>query len=235
MLSNVKKAAFEAHTHWADASPTRVVFLRHGETDWNVKRVIQGWKGTGLNALGLKQARLAAQRIQAMDLGVSAVLCSDLLRARQTAAALGRVLKLKPQPRADLRERGFGDWEGKSVDAVLARFKLGPKARTDPFLAFDPQGGESIRVFAKRMQGFLKAVVVEHAGTTVAAVSHGGPVRVAACLAVGIEPQVYFRLGRPGNVSITVLAHQGGVWWMELYNDMGHLEPRARAAQAGRL
>ena len=235
MLSNVKMPAFQAHTQWADAPPTRIVFLRHGETDWNVKRVIQGWKGTGLNALGLRQAALAARRVRSMDLGIGAVLCSDLKRAKQTAAALGKALGLRPQPRADLRERGFGDWEGQSVDAVLARFKLGPKTRTDPFLAFDPKGGESMKAFAKRMGGFLAAVLKEHAGTTVAAVTHGGPVRIAACLAVGIDPKVYYQLGRPGNVSITVLAHQGGVWWMELYNDMGHLEAGARAAQAARL
>jgi broad specificity phosphatase PhoE len=235
MLSNVKKPAFQAHTQWADAPPTRIVFLRHGETDWNVKRVIQGWKGTGLNALGKRQAELAARRVKAMGLGISAVLSSDLKRARQTAQALGRALGLKVQARADLRERGFGDWEGQSVDAVLARFKLGPRTRKDPFLAFDPKGGESMAVFARRMQGFLDAVLKAHAGRTVAAVSHGGPVRIAACLATGVPPKVYYRLGRPGNVSISVLAHQGGVWWMELYNDMGHLEARSRAAQAGRL
>jgi len=175
-----------------------------------------------------------------MDLGVEVLLSSDLKRARQTAKALGVELGLKPQLREDLRERCFGDWEGHSIDQVLARFKLGERTRKDPFLAFDPAGGETMAVFARRMDAFLKAMLREHPGRTVAAVSHGGPVRIAACLAVGISPRRYFLLGRPGNVSLTLLSHQGGVWWMEFYNDMAHLETRllpssARKAQQERL
>ena len=226
MLSNVKKPAFQAHTQWADQPATRILFVRHGETDWNVKRIIQGWKGTGLNALGKRQAALAAGRVAGMELGISAVLSSDLLRARQTAAVLGRALGLRVKPREDLRERCFGDWEGQSIDQVLHRFKLGGRTRKDPFLAFDPKGGETMPVFARRMRGFLDAALKEYPGRTVAAVSHGGPVRIAACLATGIPPKVYYRLGRPGNVSLTLLSHQGGVWWAEFYNDMAHLEGR---------
>jgi len=229
-LSNVSKPAFQAHTHWAEEPVTRILFVRHGETDWNVKRIIQGWKGTRLNALGLAQARLMSARVRRMDLKLDAILCSDLLRAVQTAEALAKPLKLKLERRKDLRERSFGDWEGKRVEDVLAKYKLGPGVRKDPFLAFEPHGGESMPVFAKRMQGFLKAVLKQHKGKTVAAVTHGGPVRIAACLAVGVNPKEYFVLGRPGNVSLTLLSYQGGVWWMEFYNDSAHLEksPKAR-------
>lgn len=242
-LSNVKKPAFEAHRHWDKQGPTRILFIRHGETDWNVRRVIQGWKGTGLNKLGLRQAQLVARRVAGMGLDVDAVLCSDLKRAKQTGQAVAKALKLPLSVRPDLRERSFGEWEGQSIEQVLARFDLGEKTRKDPFLAFDPKGGETMKVFAARMQGFLDAVLKEYAGKTVVAVSHGGPVRVAACLATGIPPKIYFKLGRPGNVSLSLLAQQGKVWWMESYNDMAHLEaarmvkgaPGSRQAQAGRL
>jgi probable phosphoglycerate mutase len=234
-LSGVRRPAFEKHTQWADGPPTRILFVRHGETDWNVRRIIQGWKGSGLNAVGLRQARLAAARVKGMDLGLSALLCSDLLRARQTGAFLARGLGLPLRRRVDLRERCFGAWEGQSIEQVLQRFKLGAKVRKDPFLAFDPEGGESMDVFARRVRGFMDRVLKEYPGRSVAAVTHGGPVRIAACLAAGIPPKRYFLLGRPGNVSLTLLAHQGGVWWIELYNDMGHLElRRAASGPAGR-
>jgi broad specificity phosphatase PhoE len=223
-LSNVAKPAFQAHTQWAEEPPTRILFVRHGETDWNVKRVIQGWKGTSLNAVGLRQARLMAARVRGLGLNFDALLCSDLKRAVQTAEALAKPLRLKVQRRRDLRERSFGDWEGRRVEDVLAKYRLGPGVRKDPFLAFEPHGGESMPVFSKRMRSFLQWVVKAHAGETVAAVTHGGPVRIAACLATGIDPKQYFVLGRPGNVSLSLLSHQGGVWWMEYYNDMGHLE-----------
>lgn len=223
-LSNVKKPAFEAHRHWAGEQPTRILFIRHGETDWNVKRIIQGWKGTSLNALGRRQARLMAARVAGMGLKLDRLLSSDLGRARQTAEILGKRLKLGLHVEPLLRERRFGEWEGKRIEQILDGFKLGPKARKDPFLAFDPKGGESMAVFAKRMQKFLDKAIQLYPGQTIAAVSHGGPVRIAACLATGIKPKVYYRLGRPGNVSLSLLSHQGGVWWMEYYNDMSHLE-----------
>ena len=227
-LSNVKKPAFQHHTQWAEEPVTRILFVRHGETDWNVKRIIQGWKGTSLNALGLRQARLMAKRVRGLDLKLDAILCSDLLRAVQTAEALAKPLKLKVHKRKDLRERSFGDWEGKRVEDVLAKYRLGPGVRKDPFLAFEPHGGESMPVFGKRMSGFLKSVIKEHKGKTVAAVSHGGPVRVAACLAAGIDLKRYFVLGRPGNVSLSLLSYQGGIWWLEYYNDMAHLELKGK-------
>jgi broad specificity phosphatase PhoE len=228
-LSKVTKPAFQAHTQWADDAPTKILLIRHGETDWNVKRIIQGWRGTSLNALGLRQAKLMAKRVLGLGLTLDAILCSDLKRAAQTADALARPLKLKVQHRKDLRERSFGDWEGKRVEDVLSKYRLGPGVRKDPFLAYEPNGGESMAVFSRRMLGFMKSVVREHAGQTVAAVTHGGPVRIAACLATGIDPKQYFVLGRPGNVSLTLLAHQGGVWWVEYYNDMAHLELKKKA------
>lgn len=232
-LSNVTKPAFQAHTQWAEARPTRILFIRHGETEWNVKRIIQGWKGTRLNAVGLKQAQLMAKRVAGLELKIDAILCSDLLRAAQTAEALGKRLKLKPKRVKALRERNFGDWEGRRVEDILAKYQLGAGVRKDPFLAFEPHGGESMPVFARRMRGFLRTALKEHAGRTIAAVTHGGPVRIAACLAVGIDPKKYFVLGRPGNVSVSLLSHQGGVWWLEFYNDMGHLELGTKGKKRG--
>ncbi len=236
-LSDVKKPAFEAHRHWSGDEPTRILFVRHGETDWNVKRIIQGWTGTSLNALGLRQARLMAARVAGMGLRIDRIVSSDLGRARQTAEVLAKRLRQPLHVDKLLRERRFGEWEGKRIEEVLAGFKLGPKARKDPFLAFDPKGGETMKAFAARMQRFLDATVKRYPGQTIAAVSHGGPVRIAACLATGIPPKVYFRLGRPGNVSLSLLCHQGGVWWAEFYNDMSHLEGVAGArerAQGGK-
>lgn len=225
-LTQVRRPAFEAHRHWSGEEPTRILFVRHGETDWNVKRIIQGWTGTSLNALGRRQAALMAGRVARMGLKIDRVLSSDLGRAHQTAAILGKRLGLAVRKEPLLRERRFGEWEGKRIEEVLAAFKLGPKARKDPFLAFDPKGGESMAAFARRMQRFLDQALRRYPGQTLAAVSHGGPVRIAACLATGIPPKVYYRLGRPGNVSLTLLSHQGGVWWVEFYNDMSHLEER---------
>jgi broad specificity phosphatase PhoE len=79
-------------------------------------------------------------------------------------------------------------------------------------------------VFARRMDKAIGLIEARYAGKTVAVVTHGGPMRVAACLATGIPPKKYFLLGRPGNSSISMIQSQGGVRWLEFYNDTAHLE-----------
>jgi broad specificity phosphatase PhoE len=224
LLSNVKKPAFQAHTHWAESPATRLLFLRHGETDWNVVRRIQGWKGTSLNRLGLRQARVAAERLRTWEF--SAVVSSDLKRTRQTAHAVADKLGLKVHCWTEARERCFGEWEGKSIEQVLKRFKLGPGQRVDPFLSFDPPGGEDMKTFAHRTRNLLDRLEKEYQGKTILVVTHGGPIRIAACLALGITVEKYFLLGRPGNTSLSMIESQGGVRWLNFYNDTSHLERR---------
>jgi broad specificity phosphatase PhoE len=221
MLSNVKKPAFQAHTHWAKEPATRMLFLRHGETDWNILRRIQGWKGTSLNRLGLRQARVAAQRLK--DWRFDAVVSSDLKRARQTAHVLADRRGLPVHAWQEARERSFGDWEGKSIEQVLKKFKLGPGQRVDPFLSFDPHRGESMPVFARRTRKLLDRLEREFKGKTVLVVTHGGPIRIAACLVTKTPCEKYYLLGRPGNTSLTLIESQGGVRWLTFYNDTSHL------------
>ena len=204
-----------------------MVLLRHGETQWNVQRRIQGWKGTSLNALGLRQARLAALRLKKMGLKPDAVLVSDLRRAVQTAEAVAAKLGAPLKRWKEWRERSFGDWEGRNIEQILSKYKLGAKLRVDPFMAFDPKGGESMPVFERRIAKALSRVEKEYRGRTVVIVTHGGPVRIAACVATGISTKKYFLLGRPGNTSLSIIQSQGGTRWLETYNDTSHLEKRA--------
>jgi len=225
--SAIKAPSFQAHTYWEKIPPTRILLIRHGETDWNVKRLIQGWKGTGLNSLGRRQALILAKRIRSMDVNLDAILVSDLKRALQTALPLAARSKTPVVKMKLWRERCFGDWEGRSIEQVLEKYKLGPHTRQDPFLVFDPKGGENMIVFAARIERALRQIERDYRGKTVAVVTHGGPMRIAACLATGIAPKKYFLLGRPGNSSMSLIQSQGGVRWLEFYNDTAHLEVKA--------
>ena len=222
-LSNVKGSAFQAHTHWADGPPTRILILRHGETDWNISKKIQGWRGTGLNATGLKQARAAARRLK-VHWKIEGVVSSDLKRSMQTAEVAARAFRLPVVKEPLARERRFGDWEGKKISQVLERYKLSASQRRDPFLSFNPRGGESMAVFSRRMEKLLKTIEKNHAGKTVLLVTHGGPMRILACRATGIPWKSYYRLGRPSNAALSLIEVQGGVRWIDFYNDAAHLE-----------
>ena len=97
--------------------PTRIIAIRHGETTWNVDTRIQGHLDIPLNATGRHQAARMALALK--DEPIAAVYASDLTRAWETAQYLGRVHGLQVNPETGLRERGFGDFEGKTFAEKL--------------------------------------------------------------------------------------------------------------------
>ena len=123
---------------------TRICFVRHGETAWNIELRMQGHVDIPLNATGLAQAD-ALGRYFAEGVHADALYSSDLLRARQTAQPIADVLGLPVIPLVELRERSFGRCEGLVIAEILERYPEEAVAmkRRDP--EHVPQGGESRR------------------------------------------------------------------------------------------
>lgn len=138
------------------------LFIRHGQTDWNLQRKAQGAVDIPLNATGRAQAREAAAALRL--LGPTRIVSSDLSRARETAEILAAELgiaRIDLEP--DLREVSFGELEGASWNADFARFYAG---------AFTPRGGESFESFRDRTKrGLARALEPEGLALVVA---HGG-------------------------------------------------------------
>jgi broad specificity phosphatase PhoE len=83
---------------------TRLFLVRHGQSTWNAQGRIQGWADPPLDETGHEQARRLALRLAAEEHGVSAIYSSPLLRARQTAEAVGLALELTVQTDDRLKE-----------------------------------------------------------------------------------------------------------------------------------
>ena len=95
--------------------PARPFFyLRHGETDWNLRRLAQGRQDIPLNETGRRQAAEAAA--SATGLGIERIVTSPLSRAAETASAVGTAIGIEPEPNPGLMECCFGEQEGKSLD-----------------------------------------------------------------------------------------------------------------------
>ena len=99
---------------------TRILLVRHGETDWNASGRIQGHSDTPLNAAGRQQAQRAAQRLAPEP--VRALYSSDLARAFETATIIGEPLGLTVVTSPRLRERQYGAWEGLTSAEIQARY-----------------------------------------------------------------------------------------------------------------
>lgn len=115
----------------------RLFVARHGQTSWNILGKAQGHTDIPLDEVGQAQALALARALS--DLGVERVVSSDLLRARQTAEAVAGPLGLSVEVRHDLRERSFGEWEGRHYTQVIADLDALPGDR----LLARPPGGES--------------------------------------------------------------------------------------------
>lgn len=100
----------------------KLILARHGETDWNVAKKIQGVTDTDLNENGLRQARELAAAVLAGDLEITAIYSSHLKRAAQTAAYVAEALNLPYHTMEALQELNFGKWEGNSWPEVKERY-----------------------------------------------------------------------------------------------------------------
>ena len=155
---------------------TEILLARHGETDWNLGRRVQGHTDIPLNAAGIDQARALAVQLSSEPL--TAVFSSDLARALDTATAVAEMHGLEVTVDPRLREKNFGSWEGLTDLEIAERF---PDAERGHW-----GDGETTEEVAERVLRVLERIRELHPHGPVLVVSHGGPLR-AALAALAIE------------------------------------------------
>lgn len=159
---------------------TRICLIRHGETDWNASRRIQGQLDIPLNENGRNQA--LSLRLP-HDINFTAVYSSDLCRAHETAKILTKKLKVSTLP--ELRERHHGLFQGLTANEAEMRH---PEAYAryksrDP--DYDFETGESLTQFALRVGAVMDALAKQHDGEVIAVVTHAGVLDIVYRKATG--------------------------------------------------
>jgi len=204
---------------------TRIIAIRHGETDWNVATRIQGHTDIPLNDQGRWQAGRLAEALA--DEPLEAVYASDLGRAFDTAQAFAAPKGLAVTADVGLRERRFGSFEGMSFEEIEQRWpdQALRWRKRDP--AFGPEGGETLTQFYERVVAVVRGLAQRHAGQSIALVSHGGVLdclyRAATRLALDAP-----RTWQVGNASINRLLHTEGGLTLVGWSDNTHLDTAAR-------
>lgn len=199
-----------------------ITFVRHGETNANLERRVQGQTDWGLNEHGRRQADLLATWYGRQD----TVFTSPLGRATETAAAVaaGRATEV-----AEFAELSFGSWEGKTFDEVQAAADGDLADRIFQRGEDLPRGGDGetwAELSARMMAGVVKAI--EHAGESrrITVVSHGGSIRAYALGNMGVGwPEVLDTIVPP-NTAVThvVMTSKGPV--LADYAVAAHLESK---------
>jgi 2,3-bisphosphoglycerate-dependent phosphoglycerate mutase len=168
--------------------PTRILAIRHGETAWIVDTRIQGHLDIPLNDTGQWQAQRLARALATRD-AIHAIYSSDLLRAHDTARAIAAATGAPLATRADLRERSFGAFEGKTYAEIEATWPEESERwrQRDPLWA--PQGGESLVQVRARIERTLRELAARHPGEQIVLVAHGGVMDQLYRLATGQDLQ----------------------------------------------
>lgn len=145
---------------------TLLYLVRHGETDWNRARRIQGSTDIPLNDLGRRQAAAAAELLSRRRF--DAVVASPLSRALETGTIISRALGLAdPAIVPGVIERHYGEAEGLTFDEIEARFPDGA----------DVPGRERRSVLLRRVEAALLEIAADHDGRSVVVATHGAVIR----------------------------------------------------------
>jgi alpha-ribazole phosphatase len=204
----------------------RIWLARHGLTDWNAAQRFQGQTDIPLNTLGRLQAARLGRRLAGQQL--EAIVCSDLRRARETAAAVAevtQVLSRQAPPilaEPDLREMSFGAWEGLTYAEIESSNPEHLLAWQADLLKNAPPGGESLGRLAERVQAALDRLRAPSQEGDILVVAHGGPLQVLICLALGLSPERYWQFYlSPASLSEISFYPAGAI--LNRLNDTGHL------------
>jgi len=189
-------------------SPQRLLFVRHGVTDWNQRRLILGLTpGLELNSDGISEESQLAQALSSVP--IAAVFASPLERAQQTAQIIAQKHHLSITTDVRLREVDAGPWSGLpraklEKDPAWIRQEGGRKWAQIP-------GGESLRSIKHRVREFLRDVARTHPHNTLCIVTHGDIIRAAVGCTLGLSRAELFKVMME-TASVTELIFRDGLY-----------------------
>jgi broad specificity phosphatase PhoE len=196
---------------------TRVILIRHGQTDWNLHRRYQGSADIPLNSRGREDAGKLKSWVSGRKIG--RVFTSDRKRASEFAKIAFEGYAIKEE--TAFREIGFGVFEGLVYEEAMRRFPGQYSSWIeDPVNTVIPDA-ETFSDFSRRVIGSLDRIVSENNGTTAAIVTHAGPIRV-----------ILNRIMKPGSIwdlrtdsgSIHIVEMEKGPGRVLVYNDTAYLK-----------
>lgn len=202
---------------------TRIILVRHGETDWNLTRRIQGGSSdTPLNVNGKQQAERIALRLRSEE--IRSIYSSPLQRARHTAEAIASYHNLEVNVEPSLREIEVGEFEGVPVVQIgkyLDHILVGECQ--DGTLPKMP-GGESLAEMQHRGWETIQRLAQKHPDEVVVVVCHYFIILAVICAVLDL-PLSHIRRFRVSPGSISAIAFENGCFRLVLFNDVCHNEP----------
>lgn len=150
---------------------SKIYFVRHGQSEWNVSNKICGATDIPLTNEGIEQAKMAGEKIKRLKIQIDEIRFSPLVRAKRTAQEIAKILNVPLVIEPRLIEQSFGKYEGMPRDSK--EFLLGKAEFVNDFC-----GGESMLHLAQRIYNFLDDLKQNGNGKNYLLVAHNGISRV---------------------------------------------------------
>ena len=159
---------------------TRLIFIRHGQSEANEQGRFAGQTDVPLTALGMAQAERAAEYIIKRE-KIDKIYSSDLKRAHDTAVPAAKLTGLPINDVTELREICAGVWEGRLVSEISVEYEKEFYAWRNDYSNARCTGGESVEEVYARVVPFVKRIARENDGLTLLITSHASPIRAVDC------------------------------------------------------
>ncbi|MBR2377211.1 MAG: histidine phosphatase family protein [Clostridia bacterium] len=187
---------------------TKILIVRHGQSDSNASKSLTGQRDSKLSEMGLKQAELVSEYIY-KNYKIDEIHSSDLTRAVQTLTPLAKTLGLEIIKTPKLRELNCGDWQGQKISDLLQDERYLKWKNED--LTIQAPNGESFVDVQARAYNYLETIAKNSDGKTIAMSLHGGPIRMILAKILDIPPSEWHKsLGYVNNASTTLLNYENG-------------------------
>lgn len=197
---------------------TKVILIRHGETDWSYQKKYCGFSDIDLNEKGRQQARELHKRLNKEK--INEVYSSDMKRTLQFAEIVFKDVPIKEM--VGLRELNFGIFEGLTYQDLMKKYpQTYGKWLEKPLNIAVPQG-ESLHSMAQRVRKALRRIVSHNSNKTVAVFTHGGPIKVIACDILKLGLQGIWKIEEE-LASISIIEFIEGRGKIHVLNDISYL------------
>lgn len=201
---------------------TRLILVRHGQSDGNLRRAFLGHTDLDLSELGYSQADAVGRALANEHIDV--IYASDLKRAYNTSLPTARAHSLDVIKTAALREVYAGEWENKLFTELIEEY---PESYGNTWLnnigMAHPDGGESVEQLRVRVCREIERIAQENQGKTVAIFTHATPIRAFCATLHGLIGSRMHELIWVSNASITRVEYENEKFTVTEYGSEEHL------------
>ena len=199
----------------------KIYITRHGTTEWNISRRLQGWKDSNLTKEGIKNAISLGKRLASIDFDV--IYSSPQNRAVETAKLIRAKRDIPIVNHKALREMRYGIWEGMTLDDIYKNYPEEFHNYVNNPDAYIPVDGETYNDLFKRVDDFLEEII-EKDDKNILVVTHGIPIKAIIAKIKGLSIEEFAKIPIYTGTSLHIFEVKDGRIHIVVEDDISHLE-----------